>query len=380
MYRCVPICPRGNLQALLWTPPPTHKAACVQTGSDPEMWRFMLGPAQGKAWGPRDPARLKADLCLQCLGSRVYLFSGVSCTSPVAWGFGRKLRLYFLFPGKEKKTHQANDSRFNSNCSMGLYVQPQAWAWASWATYQVNSLVNNSLAASLWHLPHPPSFENCFQTHQTLSFQCRYKPRASCVRLLIPSTRHTNSHREGTPCFTRGQKGSPLAPLSLSRVPGSKRSLRACEGISGLEPAASPGSDASDGPAEESLWRRADARAQSSHLCPGTAPLVFLRTALQGNSASCFLIAKQLEKNQRFLPLQQCASLGNTEKQRHSCQLSRKPDPLLCPGVMQIQTRLPKVQLPGSDRIRPPPRATGSLKVNISIIFAEVTAVWNTHV
>ena len=73
------------------------------------------------------------------------------------------------------------------------------------------------------------------------------------MRLLIPSTRHTNSHREGTPCFTRGQKGSPLAPLSLSRVPGSKRSLRACEGISGLEPAASPGSDASDGPAEESL-------------------------------------------------------------------------------------------------------------------------------
>lgn len=64
-----------------------------------------------------------------------------------------------------------------------------------------------------------------------------------------------------------------------------------------MEPVASRGSDAPDGPAEERPWRWASTLAQCSYLCPGRAPLFSLRSALKENSASCFLIAKQLEKN-----------------------------------------------------------------------------------
>lgn len=88
----------------------------------------MLGPAEGKAWDPGTPARLKAEMCLQSSGSRcVSLFSGVSCTCGLR--LGEKAETLFPVSRKEK-AHQANDSSFNSNhgrilaCSIGPGPEP----------------------------------------------------------------------------------------------------------------------------------------------------------------------------------------------------------------------------------------------------------------
>lgn len=119
--------------------------------------------------------------------------------------------------------------------------------------------------------------------------------------------------------LARGQR-APSGPAQPVTCPGLNHSLCACEAVSGLEPVASPGSDASDG-----SQRKRD-HGVGQYTCPvflsvsRRAPLFSLEECPEGKQR--LLASAQLSswrKTQRFLPLQQCASLGNTEKQRHSC-------------------------------------------------------------
>lgn len=121
------------------------------------------------------------------------------------------------------------------------------------------------------------------------------------MRLLIPSTRHMEQSQGGDAllhAWPEGVPSSPAPPVTRSWLEPQQSkppSLRghlwfgAC-GLSGQRcPRWTSGS-------EPVTLGRCTCPAFSS--VPRKGPTVFSETALWGNSAPCFLIAKQLEKNQ----------------------------------------------------------------------------------
>lgn len=107
-YAPTPLVPWGFSLMLYGFFLPLTKKPMWKNRVNPKMWWFTLGPAQRRGRWSRDPAAAESRAVFAVWEACMHLCfpdkerKGTSWMSTIAWGLGRKLRFFFLFPGKEK--------------------------------------------------------------------------------------------------------------------------------------------------------------------------------------------------------------------------------------------------------------------------------------